>query len=104
MMLDAEPTSTTAADRLDRVASGGDPSGKPVLLVLHQVRSNPGHIGQWFERNGHALDIRRHFAGEPLPETLEHHCGAVIFGGPQSANDNLDYIKQETEWIGVALK
>jgi GMP synthase (glutamine-hydrolysing) len=104
MMLDAEPTRTTAADEPDRVASHGDPAGKPVLLVLHQVRSNPGHVGQWFERNGHPLDIRRHFAGEPLPETLEHHCGAVIFGGPQSANDNLDYIKQETEWIGVALK
>lgn len=103
-MLDAIPTSTTAAAEADRAASFGDHVGKPVLLVLHQVRSNPGHVGQWFTRNGHALDIRRHFDGEPLPETLEHHCGAVIFGGPQSANDNLDYIKRETDWIGVALE
>ena len=65
-MLDAIPTSTTAAAEPDRVASPGEHAGKPVLLVLHQVRSNPGHVGQWFIRNGHALDIRRHFAGEPM--------------------------------------
>jgi GMP synthase (glutamine-hydrolysing) len=77
---------------------------KPVLIVLHQRHSSPGHVGQWFQRNGHALDIRRHCYDDPLPKTLEHHCGAVIFGGPQSANDTDDFIKREIEWIGVALK
>lgn len=77
---------------------------KPVLVVLHQRHSNPGHVGQWFRRNGYALDIRRPCFGDPLPETLQHHCGAAIFGGPQSANDCDDYVKREIEWIGVALK
>jgi GMP synthase (glutamine-hydrolysing) len=77
---------------------------KPVLLVLHQQHSNPGHVGQWFRLHGHDLDIRRHFDGQPLPDTLEQHCGAVIFGGPQSANDRHDYIRREIDWIGVALK
>ena len=77
---------------------------KPVVLVLHQPHSTPGHIGQWFARRGHPLDIRRPRYGDPLPETLEHHAGAVIFGGPMSANDPDDYVKQEIEWIGVALK
>ena len=77
---------------------------KPVLVVVHQVHSNPGHVGQWFQRNGHALDVRRHYDGDPLPETLADHCGAVIFGGPQSANDNLGFIRRETDWIGVALR
>jgi GMP synthase (glutamine-hydrolysing) len=76
----------------------------PVVIVLHQEQSNPGHIGQWFTRNGHKLDIRRPRFGDPLPETLENHCGAVIFGGPMSANDPDDYIKTETDWIGVALR
>lgn len=76
----------------------------PVLIVLHQQHSNPGHVGQWFRRNGHPLDIRRHFNGEPLPETLAGHCGAVIFGGPQSANDSLDFIRREVDWISVPLK
>ncbi|NOU08269.1 MAG: glutamine amidotransferase [Hyphomicrobiaceae bacterium] len=76
----------------------------PVLMVLHQEHSNPGHVGQWFRRNGHALDIRKPRFGEPLPETLAQHCGAVIFGGPMSANDPDDFMKIETDWIGVALK
>lgn len=76
---------------------------KPVLIIVHQVHSTPGHVGQWFQRNGYRLDIRRHFAGDPLPETLADHCGALIFGGPQSANDSFDYIRREIDWIGVPL-
>jgi GMP synthase (glutamine-hydrolysing) len=85
----------------DRHGSGE--ARKPVLIIVHQVHSNPGHVGQWFRRNGYPLDIRRHFDGDPLPSTLEHHCGAVIFGGPQSANDRIDYIRKEVDWISVPL-
>jgi GMP synthase (glutamine-hydrolysing) len=28
----------------------------------------------------------------------------VIFGGPMSVNDSDDYLKRETQWIGVALR
>jgi GMP synthase (glutamine-hydrolysing) len=77
---------------------------KPVILILHQPHSSPGHIGQWFLRNGYPLDIRRPRFGDPLPPTLSEHTGAVIFGGPMSANDADDYIKLETDWIGIALK
>ena len=77
---------------------------KPVCIVLHQEQSNPGHVGQWFRRNGHALDIRKPRYGDALPETLENHCGCVIFGGPMSANDKDEFICRETDWIGVALK
>jgi GMP synthase (glutamine-hydrolysing) len=91
----------------DRAASApsGDATGpkKPVLIVVHQIHSNPGHVGHWFRRNGHPLDIRRHFDGDPLPQTLRDHCGAVIFGGPQSANDKIPHIRREVDWVGVAL-
>ena len=40
----------------------------------------------------------------PLPETLENHAGAVIFGGPQSANDKDDFIRREIDWLKVPLK
>ncbi len=76
----------------------------PVLIVLHQEHSTPGRVGLWLAARGHKLDVRRPRFGDPLPETLAGHAGAVIFGGPMSANDNEDYIRRETEWIGVPLE
>jgi GMP synthase (glutamine-hydrolysing) len=35
---------------------------------------------------------------------MSGHAGAIIFGGPQSANDQDDFIKREIDWIGVPLK
>jgi len=85
-------------------SDGGLPERKPVLIILHQEKSNPGRIGQWLAGNGFPLDIRRPRFGSPLPETLDAHAGAVIFGGPMSANDSDDFMKLETDWIRVPLK
>src|SRR5437879_1906327 len=54
----------------------------PVLIVLHQESSTPGRVGNVFRALGHRLDVRRPRFGDPLPETLSDHAGAVIFGGP----------------------
>ena len=35
---------------------------------------------------------------------MDEHAGAAIFGGPQSANDEDDFLKRETDWIGVPLR
>ncbi len=77
--------------------------GKPVLIVLHQEHSTAGRVGRLLIERGHRLDIRRPPLGDPLPDTLADHAGAVIFGGPMSVNDPDDWLKRETEWIGTAL-
>jgi GMP synthase (glutamine-hydrolysing) len=77
---------------------------KPVLLVLHQELSTPGRIGHYLAKNGFPLDIRRPRFGDPLPASLHAHAGAVIFGGPQSANDNEEFVRREIDWIAVPLK
>jgi GMP synthase (glutamine-hydrolysing) len=74
-----------------------------ILVVLHQERSSPGRVGQLLVERGYHLDIRRPPLGDPLPATLQAHEGAVIFGGPMSANDPDEFVKRETDWIGVAL-
>lgn len=104
-MLDGQPSEISAPTQSHLAGETvARPRKLPILMVLHQVHSYPGHIGHWFRDNGYPLDMRRHFDGDALPETLEHHCGAVIFGGPQSANDSLKYIREEIDWIGVSLK
>ncbi len=75
----------------------------PVLIVLHQETSTPGRVGNALQALGYALDIRRPRFGDALPETLDGHAGAVIFGGPMSANDSDDFIRREIDWIAVPL-
>src|SRR3954452_18973703 len=70
----------------------------PVLVILHQETSTPGRVGNALRALGHPLDVRRPRFGDPLPETLDGHAGAVIFGGPMSANDPDDYIRCEIDW------
>src|SRR6187431_1712450 len=77
---------------------------KQVLIVLHQEQSTPGRVGYALRDRGYALDIRRPRFGDPLPSTMAEHAGAIIFGGPMSANDTDDFVHQETDWIGVPLK
>jgi GMP synthase (glutamine-hydrolysing) len=75
-----------------------------ILVVLHQELSSPGRVGQLLQAAGFELDIRRPPLGDPLPETLAEHRGAVVFGGPMSANDHDEFVRRETDWLAVPLK
>jgi GMP synthase (glutamine-hydrolysing) len=76
----------------------------PVLVVLHQECSTPGRVGNALRALGHRLDVRRPRFGDPLPETLDDHAGAAIFGGPMSANDPDEFVRREIDWISVPLR
>lgn len=75
-----------------------------VLIVLHQETSSPGRVGQELVKRGFTLDIRKPRFGDTLPETMTDHAGAVIFGGPMSANDPDGFVHKEIDWIKVPLK
>lgn len=77
---------------------------RPILIVVHQEHSTPGRVGQMLRARGHRLDIRRPRFGDALPPSMEDHAGAIIFGGPMSANDQEDYLVEETRWLEVPLK
>ena len=78
--------------------------GQPILVVLHRDNSAPGRVGHGLQERGYPLDIRRPCFGDPLPDTLAQHAGAIIFGGPMSANDSDEFVRRETDWIAVPLK
>ena len=80
-------------------------SSKPkILIILHQENSTPGRVGMKLIERGFDLDIRRPPLGDQLPQTLDEHAGAVMFGGPMSANDPDEFVKRETDWLAVPLK
>ena len=81
---------------------GAEP--RKVLLVLHQEMSDPGRVGQALSALGYDLDARRPMCGDALPECMDEHAGAVVFGGPMSANDeHLPGIRAELDWIPTVL-
>ncbi len=80
-------------------------TSKPkVLIILHQETSTPGRVGMRLEERGFDLDIRRPPLGDELPDTLDEHAGAVMFGGPMSANDPDEFVSREIDWLSVPLK
>ena len=76
----------------------------PILIVLHQEHSSAGRVGHALKTLGFPLDIRRPRFGDPLPATMQDHAGAIIFGGPMSANDEEEFIRREIDWTAVPLK
>jgi GMP synthase (glutamine-hydrolysing) len=103
-MLMIPPSQDARQTRPDGSTAKTSKDRQPILIVLHQERSSPGRVGQMLLDKGYALDIRRPVLGDPLPDTLAHHAGAVIFGGPMSANDPDDFVKAEIDWISVPLR
>ena len=93
-----------AAEAQTRAQLKAEPSLRPVLVVLHQESSTPGRIRNALHALGYTLDVRRPRFGDVLPQTLDEHAGAVILGGPMSANDGDDYVRREIDWIEVPLR
>jgi GMP synthase (glutamine-hydrolysing) len=87
----------------DNVAMASLARRPTVLIVLHQEHSTPGRVGLTLKAMGVRLDIRRPSFGEPLPETLKDHAGAIVFGGPMGANDTLDWVRREIDWLQTPL-
>jgi GMP synthase (glutamine-hydrolysing) len=76
----------------------------PILIVMHQETSTPGRVGHALRQRSYPLDLRRPRFGDPLPETMAGHAGAIYFGGPMSANDTDDFVRREIDWLKIPLK
>ena len=77
---------------------------KKALIILHQQRSSYGDVGIKLKERGFKIDIKKPSLGDKLPENMNDHDVAIIYGGPMSANDNDNAIKYETDWISTALE
>lgn len=73
---------------------------KQVLIVVHQAHSTPGRVGELLQARGCVLDRRCPNLFDPLPDSLERYAAAIVFGGPQSANDDdRPAIRIELDWL-----
>lgn len=60
----------------------------PLLVVQHEDDCPPAWMGEWLADAGVALDVRRPYAGDPLPADLAGHAGMMVLGGAMGANDD----------------
>lgn len=71
------------------------------LMVVHGEHSKFGRIGDALIQRGYTLERCCPMLGDKLPTDLGAYAGAVVFGGPMSANDGnfLVGIREELNWI-----
>jgi GMP synthase (glutamine-hydrolysing) len=66
-------------------------SARAVLVVQHEDQCPPAWFGTWLLEAGHVLDVRRPYAGDPLPGDLTGHAGLLVLGGSMGAYDDRDH-------------
>ena len=75
-----------------------------MLLVVQRAASRAGQVETALKAKGWPTERCCPDAGERLPERMENYAGAIIFGGPMSANDDhLPAIRAELDWLGEVL-
>ena len=71
-----------------------------VLTIVHQEDSTWGKVGEFLLERGFELDRCCPCFGGELPASLDEYSACVVFGGPQSANDDDDPgIRGELDWL-----
>ena len=75
------------------------------LVVQHVEAEPPWAISAALERAGVRVDVRRVFAGDPLPPDSAGHDGIVVMGGPMSACSDEGFATRRAEiaLLGHAL-
>jgi GMP synthase (glutamine-hydrolysing) len=66
-------------------------STAPILDVQHENDCPVGWVGDWFVEAGADLDVRRPYAGDALPPSLDGFAGLVVLGGSMGALDDADH-------------
>lgn len=75
-------------------------AGRTVLLIDHPVGKRDDRASRMLAERGYGLDWRCPGRGDPLPAADDReHCAVIVYGGPESANDDTAYLKQEMDWI-----
>lgn len=67
------------------------PVSRSILVVQHEDDCPPAWFGDWIAGAGAAIDVRRPYAGDPLPADLSAHRGLLVLGGPMGAYDDPRY-------------
>ena len=72
------------------------------LVLQHKNIEPPARLADALSHADHDIDFC-HVEQMPVPESLSGYHGLIVMGGPQSANDELPYIRNELELLRLAI-
>ena len=75
---------------------------RTVLLIDHPAGKRDDRASRMLADRGYALEWRCPGKGDDLPAADDgRYCAAVVYGGPESANDDdsKPYLRRELDWI-----
>jgi GMP synthase (glutamine-hydrolysing) len=81
---------------------------KRALVLTHVAHEGPSRVLGALQRAGMEADVRRLFAGDALPATLDEHTALVVMGGPMGVSDvgspAYPFLEPELEFLRGAVK
>ena len=73
---------------------------RTVLLIDHPKGKRDDRASRMLGERGYALQWCCPGKGDELPAADDgRYCAAVVYGGPESANDDSPYLRRELDWI-----
>ena len=73
-----------------------------ILIIEHSERTGSGRLGIRLRNDGHRLQVVRVHLGEKLPSDLQEIDGVITCGGPQPADCDEPWVKQELALLRFA--
>lgn len=73
-----------------------------IHIVQHVPFEKPGLISKWIEKHDHSLEMIEVFNGDSFPK-VEDVSFLIVLGGPMSANDSDNWLKEESELIKAVV-
>ena len=67
------------------------------VIIQHLEPEAPYAIGEALEARGVVIDLRRVYAGDPVPGDAAGLAGLVVMGGPMSARSDLGFPTRQSE-------
>ncbi|HEY5852869.1 MAG TPA: type 1 glutamine amidotransferase [Aldersonia sp.] len=77
-------------------------AAKPIAVVTHVGRGDPGLVGTVGKQRGLEFEVYRTYDGQDLPDPNEIQA-MVVLGGPQSAYDDHPYLATEERYLADAV-
>lgn len=87
---------------MDQVVSSN--VGKTALVVENDPTDDIRRLGDWLTEAGLQLEVKRPYAGQELPETLDGYAALIVLGGAQSAYDRVDWFPRLESLLRKAVR